>query len=224
MSRIEEQLGTQVRSLFDRLFPHRQIIHRSCGAVRGLRLSPGRQTLAALAVLGVAGWCAYASAATLLPGPHPAVVASFERERATYQRWLDDLDGRTAAAHAQLEEETRRFDDVQRNIDARHAALRALVEYANGSPLPLQRSEPVAIAAMTQTAPAIQGEGDGAVRLVSFRARLDTVLGPRAASAVTPEGSVTARRDFVASVLDPEFAAQVRLVSERVETSRRYSR
>ena len=42
------QFGHRARSLFDRMFPERQIYHRSGGTVRYVSLSPGKQALLAL--------------------------------------------------------------------------------------------------------------------------------------------------------------------------------
>ena len=52
--------------MFDRVFPERQIYHRSGGTVRYVSLSPGKQALLALSAVGLAGWCVYATANTLL--------------------------------------------------------------------------------------------------------------------------------------------------------------
>ena len=42
------QFGSRARAFFDRVFPERQIYHRSGGTVRYVSLSPGKQALLAL--------------------------------------------------------------------------------------------------------------------------------------------------------------------------------
>lgn len=221
MSHIEAQLGMQIRSIFDRLFPHRQIIHRSCGAVRGVRLSPGRQAFVSLGGVILAGWCVLASADTLFAVPRPAAVVSFESERAKYQRWLGDLDGRAAAAQALLADNELDFAQTQRDLEMRHTALRALLEYANGSQLQ-PHSEPDVTFAMMGAEPTVRAEENARVRLVSLR--LETVLGPPSAAAAPLASSGPTTPDFVSSVNDPEVAARVQAVSERVDALRRLAR
>ena len=63
------QFGSQMRAMFDRAFPERQIYHRSGGTVRYVSLSPSKQALLALSAVGLAGWCVYATGNTLLQGP-----------------------------------------------------------------------------------------------------------------------------------------------------------
>lgn len=220
MSHVGAHLGIQARSLFDRLFPDRQIIHRSGGAVRGLRLSPGKQALAALGAVGAAGWCVYASATLLLAGPHPAVVVNFESERANYQRWIDEFRGRAAAAGALLDHETRRFERSQRELNMRHATLRALLEYAHGSRLQPPRLEPVTLAALADEEAQAEAQGVSA-RLTALRARFRSVLGPSEAAAATNVSlAPISPPDFVASLRDAAVAARVELVAARVDAMR----
>ena len=88
---VPSQFGSRARAFFDRAFPERQIYHRSGGTVRYVSLSPGKQALLALSAVGLAGWCVYATANTVLAGSQ--VTASnneIERERAKYDRWLNE--------------------------------------------------------------------------------------------------------------------------------------
>ncbi len=138
------QFGSQARAFFDRVFPERQIYHRSGGTVRYVSLSPGKQAILALGVVGLAGWCVYATTNTLLEGPQAtASNAEIERERAKYDRWLNESRAQAAAAQAQLEERTRQFDQATAEFESRHEVLRSLLEYAGGTTMQLAASRPI---------------------------------------------------------------------------------
>jgi murein DD-endopeptidase MepM/ murein hydrolase activator NlpD len=126
------------------MFPERQIYHRSGGSVRYVSLSPGKQALLALSAVGLAGWCVYATTNTLMEGPQASASnAEIERERAKYDRWLNESRAQAAAAQAQLEERTRQFDRATAEFESRHEVLRSLLEYAGGSGLQLAASRPI---------------------------------------------------------------------------------
>ena len=138
------QFGSRARAFFDRTFPERQIYHRSGGTVRYVSLSPGKQALLALSAVGLAGWCVYATANTLLEGPQAtASNAEIERQRAKYDRWLNESRAQASAAQAQLEERTRQFDRATAEFESRHEVLRSLLEYAGGSGLQLAAARPI---------------------------------------------------------------------------------
>ncbi len=138
------QFGSRARAFFDRVFPERQIYHRSGGTVRYVSLSPGKQALLALGAVGFAGWCVYATTNTLLEGPQAtASNAEIERERAKYDRWLNESRAQAAAYQAQLEERTRQFDQATAEFESRHEVLRSLLEYAGGQTLQLAASRPI---------------------------------------------------------------------------------
>lgn len=138
------EFGSRARAFFDRIFPERQIYHRSGGTVRYVSLSPGKQALLALSAVGLAGWCVYATADVLLEGPQAtASNAEIERERAKYDRWLNESRAQAAAAQAQLAERTRQFDVATQDFESRHEVLRSLLEYAGGQTLQLAASRPI---------------------------------------------------------------------------------
>ncbi|MBL8548060.1 MAG: peptidoglycan DD-metalloendopeptidase family protein [Hyphomonadaceae bacterium] len=138
------QFGSRARSLFDRMFPERQIYHRSGGTVRYVSLSPGKQALLALSAVGLAGWCVYATANTLLEGPQAtASNAAVERDRAKYDRWLNESRAQAAASQALLEERTRQFDRATSEFESRHEVLRSLLEYAGGASLQVAANRPI---------------------------------------------------------------------------------
>lgn len=132
------QVGSRARAFFDRIFPERQIYHRSGGTVRYVSLSPGKQALLALSAVGLTGWCVYATANTLLEGPQASASnAEVERERAKYDRWLNESRAQAAASQALLEERTRQFDRATQDFETRHEVLRSLLEYAGGNGMQL---------------------------------------------------------------------------------------
>jgi len=138
------QFGSRARAFFDRAFPERQIYHRSGGTVRYVSLSPGKQALLALTAVGLAGWCVYATANTLLEGPQAtASNAEVERERAKYDRWLNESRAQAAASQALLEERTRQFDRATQDFESRHEVLRSLLEYAGGNGVQLAATRPI---------------------------------------------------------------------------------
>jgi len=142
--RAMSQFGSRARAFFDRMFPERQIYHRSGGTVRYVSLSPSKQALLALSAVGLAGWCVYATANTVLEGPQAtASNAEIERERAKYDRWLNESRAQAAASQALLEERTRQFDRATADFESRHEVLRSLLEYAGGTELQLAASRPI---------------------------------------------------------------------------------
>jgi murein DD-endopeptidase MepM/ murein hydrolase activator NlpD len=107
-------------------------------------LSPGKQALLALTAVGLAGWCVYASANTLLEGPQAtASNAEVERERAKYDRWLNESRAQASASQALLEERTRQFDRATQDFESRHEVLRSLLEYAGGNGVQLAATRPI---------------------------------------------------------------------------------
>lgn len=138
------QFGSRARAFFDRVFPERQIYHRSGGTVRYVSLSPSKQALLALSAVGLAGWCVYATTNTLLDGSQAtASNAEVERERAKYDRWLNESRAQAAASQALLEERTRQFDRATQDFESRHEVLRSLLEYAGGNSIQLAASRPI---------------------------------------------------------------------------------
>src|SRR5215510_16502777 len=138
------QFGSRARAFFDRMFPERQIYHRSGGTVRYVSLSPGKQALLALSAVGLAGWCVYATANTVLAGSQ--VTASnneIERERAKYDRWLNESRAQAAASQALLQERTQQFDRATQDFESRHEVLRSLLEYAGGKGVQLAATRPI---------------------------------------------------------------------------------
>ncbi|MGE0741821.1 MAG: peptidoglycan DD-metalloendopeptidase family protein [Hyphomonadaceae bacterium] len=207
------QFGSRARAFFDRMFPERQIYHRSGGTVRYVSLSPSKQALLALSAVGLAGWCVYASANTLLEGPQAtASNAEVERERAKFDRWLNESRAQAAASQALLEERTRQFDRTAADLESRHEVLRSLLEYAGGSPLQLASNRPIErdgariiMAASIDEAEPRQSRAMASepyqVTTVGFRARTERLEGDQEATLSELEDTVVERSEQVRGVL-----------------------
>jgi murein DD-endopeptidase MepM/ murein hydrolase activator NlpD len=138
------EFGSRARAFFDRMFPERQIYHRSGGTVRYVSLSPGKQALLALGAVSLAGWCVYATTSTVLQNNQAnASNAEVARERAKWERWLNESRAQAAASQALLQERTRQFDRATADFESRHEVLRSLLEYAGGSSLQLAANHPI---------------------------------------------------------------------------------
>lgn len=208
------QLGSRARQFFDRVFPERQIYHRSGGSVRYVSLSPGKQALLALGAVSLAGWCVYATGNTVLAGSQAtASNAEVERERAKYDRWLNESRAQAAAAQAQLEERTRQFDRATADFESRHEVLRSLLEYAGGnsglqiaSTRPIERDGARIIMAATideaepRQSRAVSSE-PYQVQTVGFRARTERLATDQQETLSELEDSVVERSEQVRGVL-----------------------
>jgi murein DD-endopeptidase MepM/ murein hydrolase activator NlpD len=207
------QFGSRARAFFDRVFPERQIYHRSGGTVRYVSLSPGKQALLAMGAIGLAGWCVYATANTLLEGPQAtASNAEIERERAKYDRWLNESRAQAAASQAQLEERTRQFDQATAEFESRHEVLRSLLEYAGGTTMQLAASRPIErdgariiMAASIDEAEPRQSRAITSepyqVTTVGFRARGERLEADQERTLAELEDSVAERSEQVRGVL-----------------------
>ncbi|MBL8531592.1 MAG: M23 family peptidase, partial [Hyphomonadaceae bacterium] len=207
------QFGSRARAFFDRIFPERQIYHRSGGTVRYVSLSPGKQALLALSAVGLAGWCVYATTNTILDSQQASASnTEVERERAKYDRWLDESRAQAAAAQAQLEERTRQFDRATAEFESRHEILRSLLEYAGGSSLQVAAARPIERdgARMIMAASIDEAEPRQArtvssepyqVTTVGYRARPDRLVSDQDATLSELEDQVVERSEQVRGVL-----------------------
>lgn len=206
------QFGSRARAFFDRAFPERQIYHRSGGTVRYVSLSPGKQALLALGAVGLAGWCVYATANTVLEGPQMAATnAEVERERAKYDRWLNESRAQAAAAQAMLEERTQEFDRRTAEFEHRHEVLRSLLEFAGGSSLtasarPIERDGArMLMAASIDEAEPRQSRALAVepyqVQTVGYRARGDRLETDQEQTLAELEDTVVERSEQVRGVL-----------------------
>jgi murein DD-endopeptidase MepM/ murein hydrolase activator NlpD len=195
------------------MFPERQIYHRSGGTVRYVSLSPGKQALLALSAVGLAGWCVYATTNTLMEGPQAtASNAEVERERAKYDRWLNESRAQAAASQALLEERTRQFDRATADFESRHEVLRSLLEYAGGASLQVASNRPIErdgariiMAASIDEAEPRQSRAIASeayqVTTVGFRARTEALEGDQEQTLSELEDSVVERSEQIRGVL-----------------------
>ncbi|ACT59449.1 M23 family metallopeptidase [Hirschia baltica] len=130
---MADEVKAQARALFDRVFPERQIYHRSGGSVRYVSVSPFQQALFAGGATLVAGWCVFASVNTLLQGPTNTFQTNAdERKIAKIERWLQASQAREAAALSLLEEKTIAFTNATSEFERRHATLKTLLGALKG--------------------------------------------------------------------------------------------
>ncbi len=130
---MADQVKARARAIFDRVFPERQIYHRSGGSVRYVSVSPFQQALFASSATLVVGWCVFATANTLMRGPsNNFQSAADERRIAKMERWLQASQAREAAALSLLEEKTIAFTEATSEFERRHATLKNLLGALKG--------------------------------------------------------------------------------------------
>jgi len=211
------------------MFPERQIYHRSGGTVRYVSLSPGKQALLAMTAVGLAGWCVYATTNTLMEGPQAtASNAEVERERAKYDRWLNESRAQAAASQALLEERTRQFDRATADFESRHEVLRSLLEYAGGASLQVASNRPIErdgariiMAASIDEAEPRQSRAVASepyqVTTVGFRARTEALEGDQEQTLSELEDSVVERSEQVRGVLRLTGVSMASLTGEETD-------
>lgn len=123
-----KQFRLRGKALFERLFPERQIYHRSGGTVRYVTLSPWKQALYASGASLVAGWCLYATVNTLT---EPDSDNQNSQTEARYQRWLNESRAKEIDARQKLEARTEAFEAATSEYERRHATLVRLLDSVN---------------------------------------------------------------------------------------------
>lgn len=121
------KLSTKAQAVFDRVFPERQIYHRSGGTVHYISVSPWQQAMLAGGVSILAGWTVVASVGYVL-GSGPGVDLAENREDARYQRWIQELRANTALSRSLLEERTEAFQRATAEFEERHQTLKVLLD------------------------------------------------------------------------------------------------
>lgn len=130
---MAQEVKARARALFERVFPERQIYHRSGGSVRYVSVSPWQQALFASGATLVVGWCVFASANVLLRGPTMNFQSeAAERKIASYERWLQQSKAKEAAALSLLEEKTIAFNNATNEFEHRHETLKNLLRSLKG--------------------------------------------------------------------------------------------
>lgn len=126
---MDSQFKLRGRDFFNRLFPERQIYHRSGGTVRYVSLSPWKQALYAGGGLLAVTWCLYATVKAVT-APNPNNVA--DQSSAKYERWLQEAHAKETAAIQQLQERTKAFEQATLDFERRHETLAHLLEAVGG--------------------------------------------------------------------------------------------
>jgi murein DD-endopeptidase MepM/ murein hydrolase activator NlpD len=163
--------------------------------------------------VGIAGWCVYATTSTVLDGAQQSASNSeVERERAKYDRWLNESRAQAAASQALLEERTRQFDRATADFESRHEVLRSLLEYAGGDSIQLAATRPIErdgariimAASIDEAEPrqsrAITSESYQ-VTTVGFRARAESLEAEQERTLSELEDQVVERSEHVRGVL-----------------------
>lgn len=124
---------TQIKSLFERIFPERQIYHRSSGTVNYISVSPFQQSVMAAGALAFFGWFAFATGAYMLGDNGNGIDGNAERENARLTRWVQELRAKEALSRSLLEERTDAFQRATIDFEGRHETLELLLKALEGS-------------------------------------------------------------------------------------------
>lgn len=122
------KLSTKAQAVFDRVFPERQIYHRSGGTVHYISISPWQQAMLAGGAAIVVGWTAFATASYVFGGGVASFDVAEDREDARYQRWLQELRANNALSRTLLEERTEAFQRATSEFEERHQTLKVLLD------------------------------------------------------------------------------------------------
>ncbi len=124
------RLAQRANAFVERVFPERQIYHRTEGRVRYLTLSTRTQLLMASASAVAITWVSYATLSVLLNG-HILNEQSAEAAqlKAKYERWLSEARAREASALALLQTRTTDFEAAASEFERRHNTLKGLLDH-----------------------------------------------------------------------------------------------
>ena len=122
------KLSANLKAAFDRAFPERQIYHRSGGTVRYISVSPWQQAIMAAGVTSLAGWTVFATASFVFGGGETTLAGGEGKERARYERWVQDLRARESLQRTLLEERSRETADLEKKQKALEELLNEMRE------------------------------------------------------------------------------------------------
>lgn len=123
----------QFKSMFERVFPERQIYHRSSGTVNYIAVSPLQQSVIAFAGVAVFSWFLFATGAYMLGGGAGGFDGNTDRENARLNRWVQELSAKEALSRSLLEERTDAFQRATLDFEERHGTLELLLKALEGS-------------------------------------------------------------------------------------------
>ena len=122
------KLSANLKAAFDRAFPERQIYHRSGGTVRYISVSPWQQAIMAAGVTALAGWTVFATASFVFGGGETTLAGGEGKERARYERWVQDLRARESLQRTLLEERSKETADLEKKQKALEELLNEMRE------------------------------------------------------------------------------------------------
>ncbi|MBA4800355.1 MULTISPECIES: M23 family metallopeptidase [Euryhalocaulis] len=126
------RLWQQLRETIARIFPERQIYHRTEGRVSYISIGTKLQLAAAASVLIVAMWLLYGTASVFLRG---YVISAHDRANAYkvahYERLLQEARSREVSARNLLQTRTVEFQQLAANLERRHSTLKQLLDHTS---------------------------------------------------------------------------------------------
>lgn len=122
------KLSANLKATFDRAFPERQIYHRSGGTVRYISVSPWQQAIMAAGITALAGWTVFATASFVFGGGETTLAGGEGKERARYERWVQDLRARESLQRTLLEERSEETADLEKKQKALEELLNEMRE------------------------------------------------------------------------------------------------
>ncbi|MEO0713844.1 MAG: M23 family metallopeptidase [Pseudomonadota bacterium] len=122
------KLSNKAKSVFDRVFPERQIYHRSGGTVQYISISPWQQAMLAAGAVAALGWTGFATVNYVASSGASPLKTADARELEKYERWVQDLRAKDALSRSLLEERTDAFQRATVEFEDRHQELKQLLE------------------------------------------------------------------------------------------------
>jgi len=127
------KLQDKASTLFERIFPERQIYHRSGGTVNYISVSPLQQFIIAIGGGAVALWCIFATAAFMLGSSGGVLKSDLALENAKFERWFKEAEAKEELARVLLLERTEDFATATDDLEERHERLKLVLEALSGS-------------------------------------------------------------------------------------------
>lgn len=206
-----KDVQNKAKSVVERVFPERQIYHRSDGAVQYISISPAQQMMFAGGVALAAGWCLFATVSVISQGPRLSASSdALDRNEAKWQRWVSETNARAATAQSLLEERTQAFERETNEFKRRHETLKLLITAlksneaidtaslrGNGSSLLIEASIDEAAPRQSREAPVVTAS----LEVAGFRAKIDTLRQEQTAFLAEAEELAVERAERARGVL-----------------------
>jgi murein DD-endopeptidase MepM/ murein hydrolase activator NlpD len=127
------KMQDKVSTLVERIFPERQIYHRSGGTVNYISVSPLQQSIIAIGGGAVALWCIFATAAFMLGSPGGVMNSDLAQENAKLERWFKEAAAKEELARLLLLERSEAFAEATDELEERHQRLKLVLDALAGS-------------------------------------------------------------------------------------------